>query len=71
MKLIFENGAVYENEAKVSVYDAAASLGLMSREVIAAEVGGKDCMCANIDMTDSDTFIWLLKEFDVPYIKID
>ena len=41
MKLIFENGAVYENDAKVSVYDAAASLGLMSREVIAAEVGGK------------------------------
>ena len=40
MKLIFENGAVYEG-ADVSVYDAAASLGLMSREVIAAEISGK------------------------------
>lgn len=29
----------------------------------------KDCLCANVDMTDSDTFMWILKEFDVPYIR--
>ena len=29
----------------------------------------KDCMCANIEMTDPDTFMWIMQEFDVPYIK--
>lgn len=29
----------------------------------------KDCLCSNVDLTDPDTFMWILKEFDVPYIK--
>lgn len=29
----------------------------------------KDCLCANVDMTDPDTFLWILQEFDVPFIK--
>lgn len=29
----------------------------------------KDCLCGNVDVTDPDTFLWILEEFDVPYIK--
>nr|DAT91381.1 MAG TPA: hypothetical protein [Caudoviricetes sp.] len=29
----------------------------------------KDCLCMHIDNKDPDTFLWILKEFDVPYIE--
>ena len=52
MKLIFENGAVYEGEGNVSIYDAAAPLGLTSREVIAAEINGKVVALTHIPEED-------------------
>lgn len=29
----------------------------------------KDCITANIDNRDPNTFLWILKEFDVPYVE--
>lgn len=29
----------------------------------------KDCLCMHIDNKDPDTFLWILKEFDVPYVE--
>ena len=29
----------------------------------------KDCLCMHIDNRDPDTFLWILKDFDVPYIE--
>ncbi len=38
-KIKFAHGEVYENEAPISVYEAAKELGIISREVICAKIG--------------------------------
>jgi len=40
-KIKFSSGEVFENNAPISVYEAARELGIISREVIAASVNGK------------------------------
>ncbi|MBQ8690042.1 MAG: threonine--tRNA ligase [Clostridia bacterium] len=42
-KITFATGEVYEFEGEVSVYDAAAALGIISREVLTARVNGTLC----------------------------
>ena len=29
----------------------------------------KDCLCQYIDNTNPETFLWILEDFDVPYIE--
>ena len=40
-KITFKSGEVYEFEGSVSAYEAAAALGIISREIITARVNGE------------------------------
>ncbi len=57
-KIHFASGESYEFDSAVSVYDAAAALGIMSREVITAKVNGK--LCELSSKIDSDAEVELL-----------
>jgi len=57
-KINFTSGEVYEFSGSVSVYDAAAALGIISREVITAKVNGE--LCELSTAIDSDADVQLL-----------
>ena len=60
-KITFSTGEVYEFSGEVSVYDAAAALGIISREVLTARVNGELCELSTKISEDADVTLYTFK----------
>ena len=61
-KITFSTGEVYEFSGEVSVYDAAAALGIISREVLTARVNGELCELSTKISSDADVTLYTFKQ---------
>ena len=61
-KITFASGEVYEFEGEVSVYDAAAALGIISREVLTCKVNGTLCELSTKVAEDADVALYTFKD---------
>ena len=68
MKIRFLGGEAFDFDAPLSVYDAAANAGIISREVLAAEVDGE--LCALTQVIDKDCDVKLLTFSDKNGAKV-
>ena len=61
-KITFSTGEVYEFSGEVSVYDAAAALGIISREVLTAKVNGELKELSTKLSADADVTLYTFKD---------
>ena len=61
-KITFSTGEVYEFEGEVSVYDAAAALGIISREVLTAKVNGNLTELSTKISDDAEVTLYTYKD---------
>ena len=54
IKIKFSEEQIFESEAAVSVYEAASSLGIMSRAILAASVNGEVCELSRVVDADAE-----------------
>ena len=61
-KITFYTGEIYEFSGEVSIYEAASSLGIMSREVITASLNGELCELSTKVSGDCDVRLYTFKD---------
>ena len=61
-KITFSTGEVFEFEGEVSVYEAAAALGIISREVLTAKVNGNLTELSTKVCEDADVTLYTYKD---------
>ena len=61
-KINFSTGEVYEFSGEVSVYDAAAALGIISREVLTCKVNGNLCELSTKVSDDAEVTLYTFRD---------
>ena len=61
-KITFASGEVYEFDGVVSVYDAAAAVGIISREVLTARVNGELCELSTKIDKDAEVSLYTFRD---------
>ena len=61
-KITCASGEVYEFDGVVSVYDAAAAVGIISREVLTARVNGELCELSTKISDDAEVSLYTFRD---------
>ena len=67
-KITFKSGEIYEFSGSVSVYDAAAALGIISREIITAKVNGELTELSTAITSDAEVELLSFKDADGKHV---
>ena len=61
-KITFSTGEIFEFDGEISVYEAAASLGIISREVLTAKVNGNLTELSTVVSDDANVTLYTYKD---------